>query len=408
MKFTRSIFILILLCCGLFTACANIQPVETQSISAEDLTATEIGSWHEDAYPLLAALPEQDAALYALDIEDYETDDFGDSRYFGRVAFRLGEQVQIFDWDEIFDGSQYPTLAAGDYDHDGKTEYACTSVLHRDIASLGGTLHLIQSLPDNRWDVYTLTEQEIAEALTPQLSEASVQSDHISFLLNGEQQDVILPEDLRDQPMQRLAVLPYIRFHSETSDELSVSAALGAYFDGETQPILIGYVNAPILLEGGQLHIGSAVWGDTFFRGYPSDWMILCDSSTGITLGLPETWAGNYIDTGAREQNGRQLLFDLYEKYNFELPQNAEGHYGFLLSIYTRKDTDDPLNLLGYRNGKAYYCDYPRGIEFNDNDLEARFRYQPLSFDQNTILEHFIVMNHLTPRQTLVYWSMMA
>lgn len=104
---------------------------------------------------------------------------------------------------------------------------------------------------------------------------------------------------------------------------------------------------------------------------------------------------------------GRQILFDLYEKYNYELPQNLTEHYGFLLTIYIQED-DDRLTRLGYRDGKTYCFQYPRGVEFNANDPEAQSRYQPLRFDQNAILEQFTVVNHLTPYESPFYWNMMT
>ena len=270
-----------------------------------------------------------------------------------------------------------------------------------------GTLRIAKRDKDGIWNGdTTLGGYAVQEAVSQQFTASDIVNGALTFSLNGNDYQITLPEDLRGKQLLRLEVLPYVKFHSK-EDDLSVSVAIGAYFD--KYPVFAGYVTAPIIYSHDTLTVGAASFTGSFFCNYPEDWLRLYDEVTGLTLGLPPHWKGNFINLGPHNEYDDPCLFELYEIYNYNLPP-WEGylHYGYLLTFYwDQKPHEDFFTFLGYHNGDGYGYQYPRGVEYNDRDPEARGHYQPLNMDEYEIVSRFVVANHLSVKQRLDYWQLM-
>ena len=397
---------LILLCLMIGIA-VSAQGIDVLTMDIPDEEHDRTWQWSLK-YPILAELPEEDMALYAVDAGFLvETDPYNDWVYSGRIALRQGEDVQICKWKQTYEDG-WPAIAAGDYDHDGNQEYAfddyntATFVGERD-----GTLRIAKRDKDGIWNGdTTLGGYAVQEAVSQQFTASDIVNGALTFSLNGNDYQITLPEDLREKRLLRLEVLPYVKFHSK-EDDLSVSVAIGAYFD--KYPVFAGYVTAPITYSHDTLTVGAASFSGSFSRDYPENWLKLYDEGTGLTLGLPPHWKGNFINLGPHNEYDDPCLFELYEIYNYNLPP-WEGylHYGYLLTFYwDQKPHEDFFTFLGYHNGDGYGYQYPRGVEYNDRDPEARGHYQPLNMDEYEIVSRFVVANHLSVKQRLDYWQLM-
>lgn len=397
---------LILLCLAVGAAVsAQATDVLTLEIPCEEHDRT----WQWSLkYPVLAELPEEDMALYAVDagllIEEGSSSDW---HYSARIALRQGEDVQICNWKQDYE-TGWPAIAAGDYDHDGNREYAFDD--YNDATFVGernGTLRIVRRDKDGVWNGdTTLSGYAVQEAVSRQFVAGDVAGGALTFSLNGNTHQITLPEDLRGKQLLRLEILPYVKFHAK-KDDLSVSLAIGAYFD--KYPVFAGYVTAPIAYAQNTLTVGAAAFSGSLFRDYPEDWLRLYDEESGLTLGLPRHWEGDFIDVGRREYPNGHSIFELYEIYNYSLPFLYDDvHCGFLLNFYQEKQAYEDFYLfLGYRDEKPIGYAYPHGPEYSPNDSKAETRYLPLHWDENEIVSRFVVANHLSVKQRLDYWNMM-
>lgn len=396
----------LMLACMAAGVMVSAQSIEVLTLSAEGLDAERAWSWSPE-YPMLSVLPEEDMALYAIDAALLDEGEYSDWSYSGRIALRQGDEVQLCSWEQIYtDG--WPQITPGDYDQNGSREYAFTDYDYASfVGERDGTLRIVKRGANGIWDgTVKLEGYEVLEQISPQFAAGEVMDGELTFTLNGEPYRIDLPEDLQKKPLRRLELLPYVRFHTEENG-LSVSIAIGAYFD--EYPVFAGYLNAPITYSKDTLTVGTAVFAGSLFQDYPEDWLRLYDEETGLTLGLPSHWEGNFINLGPHNEYSNPCLFELYEKYNYNRPP-YDGYlrYGYLLTIcLDETPNDDFFTFLGYRGGKGYDFQYPRGVEYDYHDPEALVHYQPLNLDEYEIVSRFVIANHLSVKQRLDYWQLM-
>ena len=392
----------LMLACMAAGVMVSAQSIEVLTLSAEGLDAERAWSWSPE-YPMLSVLPEEDMALYAIDAALLDEGEYSDWSYSGRIALRQGDEVQLCSWEQTYtDG--WPQITPGDYDQNGSREYAFTDYDYASfVGERDGTLRIVKRSANGIWDgAVKLEGYEVLE----QVSRQFTADGELTFTLNGKPCRIALPEDLQKKPLLRLELLPYVRFHTEES-KLSVSIAIGAYFD--EYPVFAGYLNAPITYSKDTLTVGTAVFAGSLFQDYPEDWLRLYDEETGLTLGLPSHWEGNFINLGPHNEYSNPCLFELYEKYNYNRPP-YDGYlrYGYLLTIcLDETPNDDFFTFLGYRGGKGYDFQYPRGVEYDYHDPEALVHYQPLNLDEYEIVSRFVIANHLSVKQRLDYWQLM-
>jgi hypothetical protein len=385
----------------------SAQSIEVLTLSAEGLDDERAWKWSPE-YPMLSVLPEEDMALYAVDAALLDEGEYSDWRYSGRIALRQGEEVQLCGWKQTYaDG--WPQITPGDYDQNGSREYAFTDYDYASfVGERDGTLRIVKRGANGIWDgTVKLEGYEVLEQISPQFAAGEVMDGELTFTLNGEPYRIDLPEDLQKKPLRRLELLPYVRFHTEENG-LSVSIAIGAYFD--EYPVFAGYLNAPITYSKDTLTVGAAVFAGSLFQDYPEDWLRLYDEETGLTLGLPPHWKGNFLNLAPYIYYARDYRFDLYERYNYTITPKYDDnvHFGFILSFYTSPEIyEDFYGFLGYYNGIPFDYNYAHGVEFDDRDTEAKTRYQLLGADENEIVSRFVVANHLSVKQRLDYWDMM-
>lgn len=365
---------LVLICLTVGIA-VSAQGVEVLTLDAEGLNDDRAWSWSPE-YPMLAELPEEDMALYAVDAALLDEGEYSDWSYSGRVALRQGDEVQLCSWAQTYaDG--WPEITPGDYDQNGSQEYAFADYGYATfVGERNGTLRMVRRGADGLWDGEAVLDgYAVKETVSRQFAAGAAANGSLTFTLNGETHRIALPEDLRGKPLLRLEVLPYVRFHTG-SDALSVSVAIGAYFD--EHPVFAGYLNAPVTYSKGMLAVGTAAFAGSFFRDYPEDWLRLYDAETGLTLGLPPHWEGNYVSLDPYVYYDRNNRFDLYERYNYELPPKYDDdvHFGFILSFYTSQPVyEDFYTFLGYRDGLPFDYTYAHGVEFDSRDPKAKGRY---------------------------------
>ena len=385
----------------------SAQGVEVLTLRAEGLNDERAWSWSPE-YPMLSVLPEEDMALYAVDAALLDEGEYSDWSYSGRIALRQGDEVQLCSWEQTYtDG--WPQITPGDYDQNGGREYAFTDYGYASfVGERDGTLRIVKRGADGLWDGEAALEgYAVMEEISRQFTAGEIVNGELTFALNGETYRIALPEDLQEKPLLRLELLPYVRFHTE-ANALSVSIAIGAYFD--KYPVFAGYLNAPITYSKDALTVGAAAFAGSFFRDYPEDWLRLYDEETGLTLGLPPHWEGNFLNLAPYIYYARDYRFDLYESYNYSIPPkyNDNVHFGFILSFYTSPEIyEDFYSFLGYHNGIPFDYNYAHGVEYDERDAEAKIRYQLLGADENEIVSRFVVANHLSVKQRSDYWEMM-
>lgn len=385
----------------------SAQSIEVLTLDAKGLDDERAWKWTLE-YPMLAELPDEDMALYAVDAALLDRGDYSDWTYSGRVALRQGDEVQLCDWEQTY-ANRWPEMVSGDYDQNGSREYAFTDYDYASfVGERDGTLRIVKRSANGIWDgAVKLEGYEVLEQVSRQFTAGEAADGELIFTLNGEPCRIALPEDLQKKPLLRLELLPYVRFHTE-GNGLSVSIAIGAYFD--KHPVFAGYLNAPITYSKDTLTVGAAAFAGSLFQDYPEDWLRLYDEETGLTLGLPPRWESNFINTGPHDlYNTGHCVFELYEAYNYELPFLYDDvHCGFLLNFLQEKQAYEDFYLfLGYRNNQAIGYNYPHGVEYSPDDPEARVRYEPLGMDEHEVVSRFVVANHLSVKQRLDYWNMM-
>lgn len=398
----------LVLLCLVVGAAVSAQATDVLTLNIPDEEHERTWQWSLK-YPILAELPEEDMALYAVDAGLLiEEGSYNYWRYNGRLALRQGDDVQICSWKQLYD-DHWPAIAAGDYDHDGSREYAFDDYnLATAVGEQNGTLRIVRRDKDGIWNGDTTIDgYAVREAVSQQFAAGDVVGGTLTFSLNGNACQIPLPMDLRKEPLLRLEVLPYVRFHTK-EDDLSVSVAIGAYFD--TYPVFAGYVTAPITYSQDTLTVGAAAYTGSFFRDYPEDWLRFRDGGTGAILGLPPQWEGNFINLAPYDHTALDYRFDLYESYNYAIPPKYDDgvHFGYILSFYTSPEVyEDFYTFLGYYHNGSFNYNYAHGIEYDERDPEAWKRYQLLGKDENEIVSRFVVANHLSVKQRLDYWNMM-
>ena len=111
----------------------SAQSIEVLTLDAKGLDDERAWKWTLE-YPMLAELPDEDMALYAVDAALLDRGDYSDWTYSGRVALRQGDEVQLCDWEQTY-ANRWPEMVSGDYDQNGSREYAFTDY---DYASFVG------------------------------------------------------------------------------------------------------------------------------------------------------------------------------------------------------------------------------------------------------------------------------
>ena len=129
----------------------SAQSIEVLTLDAKGLDDERAWKWTLE-YPMLAELPDEDMALYAVDAALLDRGDYSDWTYSGRVALRQGDEVQLCDWEQTY-ANRWPEMVSGDYDQNGSREYAFTDYDYASfVGERDGTLRIVKRSANGIWD----------------------------------------------------------------------------------------------------------------------------------------------------------------------------------------------------------------------------------------------------------------